>query len=138
MVQIDRALQKSRITLIAPVKPGLRKDVSGEPKKDIIFQIESGDFRIIDNIGGFYTFSISNDVISSIKQKLTDMGLEQSSGIFISVKTDEMEIVEPLDRFLTRVINRCGSDYGVSLGILWIQKLATVLYDLFPQKYPIA
>lgn len=138
MIQIDQALQDSRVTLVAPVKTGLRKDISGEPKKDIIFYVKSGDFRSIDNIGGFYTFSISNDIENSIKQKLVDMKLEQASGLSISVKTKELEIVEPLDRFLNKAVNRYGNDYGVSLGILWIQRLAVILFDLFPEKYPLA
>jgi len=138
MIQIDNAFQNSRVTLVAPVKTGLRKDISGEPKKDIAFYVEGGDLRSIDNLGGYYTFSVSSDVINSIKLKLIDMKLEQASGLSISVKTKELEIVEPLDKFLTRTINRYGTDYGISFGILWVQKLATVLYDLFPEKYPIA
>jgi len=138
MIQIDQALQNSRVTLVAPVKTGLRKDISGEPKKDIIFYVESGDFRSIDNIGGFYTFSVSNNVENSIKQKLIDMKLEQASGLSISVKTKELEIVESLDEFLNKSVNRYGNDYGVSLGILWIQRLAVILFDLFPEKYPLA
>jgi len=138
MIQIYQALQNSRVTLIASVKTGLRKDISGESKKDIAFYVESGDFRSMDNIGGFYTFSISNDVINSIKQKLIDVKLDQASSLSISVKTKEIEIVEPLDRFLSRVINHYGTDYGISSGIYWIQKLATVLYDLFPEKYTLA
>lgn len=138
MIQIDQALQHSRVTLVAPVKTGLRKDISGEPKKDIIFYVESGDFRSIDNIGGFYTFSVANDIDNSIKQKLIDMKLEQASGLSISVKTKELEIVELLDKFLEKSVNRYGNDYGVSLGILWIQRLAVILFDLFPEKYPLA
>ena len=138
MIQIDQALQNSRVTLVAPVKTGLRKDISGEPKKDIIFYVETGDFRSIDNIGGFYTFSVSNNVENSIKQKLIDMKLEQASGLSISVKTKELEIVESLDEFLNKSANRYGNDYGVSLGILWIQRLAVILFDLFPEKYPLA
>jgi hypothetical protein len=137
MIQIDQALQNSRVTLVAPVKTGLRKDISGEPKKDIIFYVESGDFRSIDNIGGFYTFSVSNNVENSIKQKLIDMKLEQASGLSISVKTKELEMVESLDEFLNKSVNRYGNDYGVSLGILWIQRLAVILFDLFPEKYPL-
>lgn len=137
MIQIDQALQDSRVTLVAPVKAGLRKDISGEPKKDIIFYVKSGDIRSIDNIGGFYTFSVANDIDNSIKQKLIDMKLEQASGLSISVKTKELEIVESLDEFLNKSVNRYGNDYGVSLGILWIQRLAVILFDLFPEKYPL-
>ena len=137
MIQIDQALQDSRVTLVAPVKAGLRKDISGEPKKDIIFYVKSGDIRSIDNIGGFYTFSVANDIDNSIKQKLIDMKLEQASGLSISVKTKELEIVEPLNKFLEKSVNRYGNDYGVSLGILWIQRLAVILFDLFPEKYPL-
>ena len=137
MIQIDQALQNSRVTLIAPAKAGLRKNVSGEPKKDIIFYVNSGDIRSIDNIGGFYTFSVVNDIDSSIKQKLINMKLEQASGLLISVKTKELEIIESLDKFLEKSLNRYGNDYGVSLGILWIQRLAVILFDLFPEKYPL-
>jgi hypothetical protein len=138
MIQIDQALQNSRVTLIAPTKAGLRKNVSGEPKKDIIFYVNSGDIRGIDNIGGFYTFSVVNDIDSSIKQKLINMKLEQASVLLISVKTKELEIIESLDKFLEKSLNRYGNDYGVSLGILWIQRLAVILFDLFPEKYTLA
>lgn len=137
MVQIDRVLENSRVTIIYPVNSGLRKDISGEREKDIIFTVESGDFRIIDNIGGFYTFSISNNVEESIRKKISEMIIEDINSLSISVKSKEIEMVEPLDSFLRKCRNRLGNDYGVSSGILWIKKLSTIMFDISPQKYPI-
>ena len=136
MIQIDNVFQNSKVTLILPSFSGVKKNVSGESEKDIIFYVEGGDIRSIDNLNGFFTSSVSMNPENAIKKKLSNTEPAAFQNMLISLKKSEIEIVENLDVFLDKVINRFGDDYGKSLGILWVQKIVTILYDLYPNKYP--
>ena len=136
MIQIDNVFQNSRVTLIFSSETGVKKNVPGEAEKDIVFYVEGGDIRSIDNLNGFFTPSVSMNPENAIKKKLSNAEPAAFQNIFISLKRSEIEIVENLDVFLDKVINRFGEDYGKSLGILWVQKIVTILYDLYPNKYP--
>lgn len=149
---IHRVLSYSFVTLIAPSNRGIKKHVSGEKQKDIRFEVKIGEFYHLDNLSGFNTFSVKNDISESIKKRIKEMGSEEAANMWISVKDNYMQIDETLKKFLAKYIRRTRDQYYIfddyiDFGyfwefhggdrIPWIEELIIILFDLYPDTYPI-